>query len=193
MPTFFEIIFLVHVRQYPISVVTPKHSSQAWPQKKHPNTEATPKHRNKSQYPLWKFGNIPDYFPVRTSPLMKAPLYCLLPFFKFRPTPTPLPCHLQPPLTVLYVVLFLWLNGWSCHIWCAILLNDNMWRTLMCVLCIKASSWPRFDTWHEFLLVFTGTLIWYRTNKHTLHTQGPVGWHNHISIYLHHLLLAHRS
>ena len=33
------------------------------------------------------------------------------------PTPTP---------TVLSVVLFLWLNGWSQHIWCAILLNDNM-------------------------------------------------------------------
>ena len=28
--------------------------------------------------------------------------------------------------TVLSVVLFLWLNGWSRHIWCIILLNDNI-------------------------------------------------------------------
>ena len=36
---------------------------------------------------------------------------------------------LSPPTstqTVLSVVLFLWLNGWSCHSWCAILLNNNM-------------------------------------------------------------------
>ena len=31
-----------------------------------------------------------------------------------------------PTPTALSVVLFLWLNGWSCHIWFAILLNDNM-------------------------------------------------------------------
>ena len=40
-----------------------------------------------------------------------------------------LPCHLQPyPLTptILSVVLFLWLNGWSQHIWYTVLLNDNM-------------------------------------------------------------------
>ena len=37
-----------------------------------------------------------------------------------------LPSSLSPNHTVLFVVLFLWLNGWSHHIWCAILLNDNM-------------------------------------------------------------------
>ena len=36
-------------------------------------------------------------------------------FFKFCPTPT-----------ALSVVLFLWLNGWSRHIWCTFLLNDIM-------------------------------------------------------------------
>ena len=57
MPIFFEMIFLVHVRQHPISVVTPKHSSQAWPQKKHPNSEATPKHKQIpiSIMEIWKY------------------------------------------------------------------------------------------------------------------------------------------
>ena len=31
-----------------------------------------------------------------------------------------------PAPTFLSVVLFLWLNRWSQHIWCAILLNDNI-------------------------------------------------------------------
>ena len=29
-------------------------------------------------------------------------------------------------LTAPFVVLFLWLNGWSRHIWCNVLYNDNM-------------------------------------------------------------------
>ena len=39
-----------------------------------------------------------------------------------------LPCYLQlPPCSFCFsVVLFLWLNGWSNHIWCAISLNDDM-------------------------------------------------------------------
>ena len=42
---------------------------------------------------------------------------------------------------------------------------------------------------------FTGMLIWYHIHKHpnTQHTQGPVDWHTHINIYLHHLLCAHSS
>ena len=62
-----------------------------------------------------------------------TPLSCLTPspFFKnFVHHPlAPLPHFLSPPTltpTVLSVVLFLWLNGCSHHIWCVILLNDNM-------------------------------------------------------------------
>ena len=54
------------------------------------------------------------------------------PFFKLFPPPTPSQ-HTRTSLSsrtstpaVLSVVLFLWLNGWSHYIWCAILLNDNM-------------------------------------------------------------------
>ena len=42
-------------------------------------------------------------------------------FLKTLPHPTPLSIP-----TVLSVVLFLWLIKRSCHIWCAVLLNDNM-------------------------------------------------------------------
>ena len=47
------------------------------------------------------------------------------PFSRFCPPPT----SLSPPTlisTVLSVFIFLWLSGWLHHIWCAILLNDNM-------------------------------------------------------------------
>ena len=76
------------------------------------------------------------------------------------------------------------LSGWSCHIWCAIYiytwiiwiytcwaLNLSIRRTLMCVLCHKASSLLRPDT----LWFFTGTLIWYHTHRNsTIRGQPPV-------------------
>ena len=90
---------------------------------------------------------------------------------------TPLPCHLQSCPTVFSVVMFLWLNWWSCYILCVILLNDNMdlymsslgtlvytRRTLMYVSCNKASSLLKSDTQWGFLLV-----LWFDIN-HTQHT-----------------------
>ena len=65
-----------------------------------------------------------------------------LPFSNFVQPPSLLPP--TPTSTSYSVVLFLWLNGWSCHIWSAILLNDIMdvhmssLKTWMCVLCNKA-------------------------------------------------------
>ena len=48
------------------------------------------------------------------------PSYIAYPPFFFpilsNPPPLPLP-HQSPPLTALFAALFLWLNGWSCHIW----------------------------------------------------------------------------
>ena len=88
---------------------------------------------------------------VLTPCFMKTPLYCVPPSFSnfVQPSPpSPHPSSLLPPipfLTAHCVVLFLWLNGWSRHIWCAILRNDmdvhmSHHRTLICVLCNKASS-----------------------------------------------------
>ena len=125
------------------------------------------------------------------------------------PTPTP---------TVLSVVLSLWLNGWSRHIWCAILLNDNrdLHMSSLGTLVPEGSRCAFYATkqgvkvpevWH-ILWFFTGTQILYQTHTHThththtrthartharTHTQGPVDWHAHINIYLHHQLCAHSS
>ena len=79
-----------------------------------------------------------------------------LPFFKF----CPIPPSMFPPTstpTAHSVVLFLWLNGWSCHVWCTVLLNDNMNvhmsspRTFIRVLCNKASN---FIEWLVYQLPF---------------------------------------
>ena len=50
------------------------------------------------------------------------------------------------------------------------------------------------EVWH-IMWFFTATLIWYltHTNTHRENTQGPVDWHTHINIDLHHLLFAHSS
>ena len=68
---------------------------------------------------------------VLTLLFYEDPLYCLThPFSKFCPpppptTPTSLPPRTHSP-TALSVVMFLWLNGWSHHIWCVILVNNDM-------------------------------------------------------------------
>ena len=137
---------------------------------------------------------------VLTTLIYEAPLlYCLPPFFQilFHPSPT----YLSPPNatpTVFSVVLFLWLNGWSRHIWCAILLNDNMnlhissLGTLVpkgpwCMLCNKASSLLRSDT-----CGFYSTPIWYHKHTNT-HNTLRGHWQTHINIYLHHLLCAQNN
>ena len=70
-------------------------------------------------------------WPRGTNPyFLKFPLYCLLlplPYFCLPPPPPQLPCHLQPPSPLLFLLFCLfWVNEWSRHIWCAILLNENM-------------------------------------------------------------------
>ena len=123
-----------------------------------------------SQEHSWQRVHNPPYF-------MKDPLYCLP--LKFYPTPSP----------ALFVALFLWLNEWSRHIWCIILYygstNVQPWylsttRNLWCVLCYKTPVY--WGLTHN--MVFSSTLIWYHTNKHTQHTQGPIDWNTHINIYI---------
>ena len=63
-----------------------------------------------------------------TPPNLKRFCYFVnYPNFKFYPHPNhPHTPNYLLPLLAIFVDLFLWLNGWSCHIWCVILLNDIM-------------------------------------------------------------------
>ena len=144
---------------------------------------------------------------VLTPPVLwRSPILSTPSFFKFCPTTLPIPTTL-PPLTatptVLSVVLFLWLNEWSCHTWCAILLNDVDLHVLS--LCTVVPEGPLCVFYVTRCQIYWGlthnvVLYWYsdlishtQTYKRTHHTQGPVDWHTHISIYLHHLLCVNSS
>ena len=94
-------------------------------------------------YHSWQRGPNPPYF-IKT---LFPPYIVYLPsFLKFCPTSPPTSLLSPTPSPTAHsVALFLWLNGWSRHIWCAILLNImdvhmSSLRTLMRVLCNKASS-----------------------------------------------------
>ena len=140
------------------------------------------------------------------------------PFFQILPNPSP-PNSLLPPTptpTAHSVVLFLWLNGWSRHIWCAILLNDIMdvhmsnLGTLMHILwvhtefteltCNVAFCWYSNLIRHTHTHTHTHThstaqhsTAQHSTAQHSTAHSGPIEWHTHIKIYLHQMLCAHSS
>ena len=100
------------------------------------------------------------------------------PFFQFLSTTTTTPNFLSPSTptpTVFPVDLFLWLNGWWHHIWCAIFLNDNLDLHMLSLdTLVPEGPWFVFyatkhqDYWglaHN--VVFTGTLIITCTNTHS--------------------------
>ena len=113
------------------------------------------------------------------------------PFFS-TPSPTyilstPSRTFLSPPAptsTALSVIMFLWLNRWSCHICCTILLNGNMdlYMSKLGTL-VPTGSWCGFcatrrqsyegDRQCGFLLVLWLDLTHKQTLRHTEHTQGP--------------------
>ena len=109
--------------------------------------------------------------------------------------PFPITTNPPPPL------LFLWLNGWWCLVWCAILLNDIMdlhmpsLDTLVTegAWCMFYATWRQVEVWdltkcgfcwYSNMISHTQTHTY--THKDTQHTQGPVDLHTHINIYLHH-------
>ena len=133
---------------------------------------------------------------------MKTPLYCLLPLFRILSNPLPVPCHQQPPLplffllscvfgrmvdlaifNVLFYVMIIWI--YTCRVLVPYYQKDLD-------VCFMQQGTKFSEVWHKigFLLVH-----WFDIThtKHTQHTQGPVDWHTHINIYLHHLLCAHSS
>ena len=130
-------------------------------------------------------------------PILHAPL-----LFQISATPHTSQSPPTSNLTLLSVFLFLWLNGWSRHIWCAIIRNENMDPQMSSlVILVPEGLWCEFCAtrrqvyWGLTHAVFTGSLIWYHTHTqtNTQHTRGPVDRHTHIDIYLHRLLFAHSS
>ena len=125
------------------------------------------------------------------------------PFLKFCPH-TPNPTFLSPPTptaTVFSVVMFLWQKGWSCHIWCATLLNDNMDLYVPSLgTLVPEGSWCVFHATRRqvyWSLKHTVVFYWYCYLISVTHNiQNTFRGHEtktHINIYLHHLLCGHSS
>ena len=126
-------------------------------------------------------------------------------FFRFcppHPLP-PLPCHPQPPTpTAFSAVMFLWLNGWSWHIWCAILLDDSMDLYMSSLgTLVPERPWCVFHAtrcqvyWiltHNMVFYLYSDLISITHNTHTTYS-GTSRLTPPINIYLHHLICAHSS
>ena len=96
-------------------------------------------------------------------------------------------------------VLFHWLNGWSRHIWYAILLNDNMDLQISSLgTLVPKGPWCVFYAtrrqvyWGLTHMFFTGTLIWYYTHTHThTHTQHTHTHNTHTHTHTHtHTLMS---
>ena len=112
---------------------------------------------------------------------MKTLLYCHPhPFSSFVPPPPTSQSPLTSTPTVLSVVLFLWLNVWSHHIWCAILHNENMdLHTPSLVTLVPEGTWCVFYatrckvywalTQCGFLLVLWFDITHTNTQIHTAH------------------------
>ena len=90
------------------------------------------------------------------------------------------------------------------HIWCAILLNDNidMYVSSLGTLVPEGPWYLFYATRCQFYwgLAYNVVFQWYsdlisHTHKHknTQHTQEALDWHTHVNICLYHLLCAHTA
>ena len=130
------------------------------------------------------------------------PTYIVYPLFlKFRPPTTHFPVTSNPHSHCSFCWPVSLAEWWSRHIWCAILVNDNMdlHMSSLGILVLERPWCVFYATRRQVYWGLTHVVFyWYsdlisHTHKHTQHTQGPVDWHTHINIYLHHLLFAHSS
>ena len=91
---------------------------------------------------IWKRGR-----QYKTLSFLK--FYIAYPLFQILSNPSPHLLPSTPTPTVLSVALFLWLNGWFCHIWCAILPNDNIDLHMS---SLGTLVWPAVLEFHELFL-----------------------------------------
>ena len=106
---------------------------------------------------------------------MKIPLYWQPPIFKFclHPAPCLSSPKSLPPLFTLFFALFIWLNGWSFHIWCVILFNDvmDLHMLILGTLVPEEPCCVFYTTRHQIywglyiMRFFASTLFWYHTYK----------------------------
>ena len=111
----------------------------------------------------------------------RPPYIAYPPFFQILYIPFP-PNSLSPPTptpTGLSVVLFLWINGWSSHVWCAILLNYNMDLHMsgLCTLVPEGPWCVFYVTRRQVYWGLTHVVVFYwysdlisRTQTHTAHS-----------------------
>ena len=117
-------------------------------------------------------------------PILWSPTpYCLPPLLQILSTPpSHVPVTSAPNPTVVSAGLFLWLNGCSRHIWCAVFLTDDMDLHILSLgTLVPERPWCVFYAIRH--LIITGTLIWYHTQKHTAHSGTSTLTHPYKSIY----------
>ena len=128
-----------------------------------------------------------DFFSTICYSGYNVPLYWQPPLFQILSTPPPSLSSPTATPTALSVVLFFWLNGWSHHIWCAILIKMILWIcTCWALVHLYQKDFDVFYAtrhqvyWGQHMMgFFAGTLIWYHTYKHTQKKQciqGPVDY-----------------
>ena len=103
----------------------------------------------------------------------------------------------KPFFNIDFVTLFLWLNVWTYHIECIILLNDMMDLHLLnlAILVLEAPFYVFYGTSHQVyckfdtdIIAFLITLIWYliQTNTHIWHQKGLGGVKTSDNLFLEH-------
>ena len=130
-------------------------------------------------------GFLTSYF-MKTPPILPTPYPLLPPRFQILSNHSfPITSNLHP--AALFVVLFLWLNGWSYHIWCIISLNDIMDLTdphmsSLGTFVPEVPCYVFYATRPQIYwgLIHNGVFCWYsdlilqtHTHTHTLNVMGP--------------------
>ena len=96
----------------------------------------------------------------------------------------PLHSFLSPPTpntTAVSVILLFWLNGWSRHIWCAILLNDIMDLHISSLsTLVTEGPWCVFYTRHDLYWGLTHNVVFCWYSDLISHTQTHTHTHTNI-------------
>ena len=126
---------------------------------------------------------------------MNTPLYCLSPLFQTLSTTTPpqFPCDIQPPPPLFFLLscFFSWMGDWLHHIWCVILLNDNIDLHMSSLVSLVPEGLCFLHQKECVFYAIRHQVYWGQI--HQIHLISYVDWYTHINIYLHQLLFAHSS